>query len=490
MTAGVSVVVPYGGRERLPLLEGTLASLHRSIGDIQIIVAEVGSEAVALDLARNANADYVFERRDGAFLLARARNLGSALARHECIVWCDADLVFEPDFLTRAGRDFLASGCDYSHHYDRIGFLDAAGTEAVLHEGRKPAACKPIYWNTSPNADHLYFVRRDFILRNGGLIEGFRGWGFEDGAFKHKVDLLGRRTTAVGSGLDIWHLYHPTSGSIDFKRAVRTNPHYAENYALMKRIAAIADGQTLQRLYPPPPHAPLPWSASARIALVAAHNDARQAARAHDLAARLTGFFGCDFPVGDTMPAIADLVVGFAETSNDLAALIAARGNRPLVLLPGAAQPTALAHFPEHWIMAPTADAAAKWRAVGAPVWHRIDFAGEAPTALQPMSHLLGQKRRWRLRIPLARAALGPAAFDRSPFWYVAFHDADGQEIARQDADRYEVRALAAAGGETAVIERQFAAACLPVRWTVQPVARNKIWLGAHSGAVDDSCLV
>lgn len=489
MSVGVSVVVPYGGKERLPLLKGTLASLHRSIGDIQIIVAEIGRDPLALDPARNANADYVFERRDGAFLLARARNLGSALARHECIVWCDADLVFEPDYLTRAGQDFLASGYDYSHHYDRISFLDAADTEAVLNEGRNPATCKPIFWSTSPNANNLYFVRRDFILRNGGLIEGFRGWGFEDNAFKHKVDLLGRRTTAVGSGLDIWHLYHPASGSMDFKRSLRTSPHIVENYALFQRIAAITDGQTLQRLYPPSAHAPLPWPASARIVLALASGNAALAARARDFATCIERLFGIQTTIGDGAAPTADLVVGFSDTADECAALLDARKGRPLVLLPGDAAPRPLAWHPACWLVAANAERAARWRAAGAPVWHRLERSDGVPTAVQPMSHLLGKKYTWRLRVAVPRNALEPAAFDRSPFWYVGFHDADGQEIARADADRAEIRRLAASP-DTIVLERHFVAARPPVRWTIQPVSRHKIWLAPHGGAVENSCLL
>lgn len=92
------------------------------------------------------------------------------------------------------------------------------------------------------------------------------------------------------------------------------------------------------------------------------------------------------------------------------------------------------------------------------------------------------QRQSFRIEIP--RERLPPAAFDRSPFWYVAFLDADGREVARQDADRHEIRRMAAGGGATIAIERSFLAKRPVARWTVQPTDRALTWLAPIQGAL------
>jgi GT2 family glycosyltransferase len=91
----------------------------------------------------------------------------------------------------------------------------------------------------------------------------------------------------------------------------------------------------------------------------------------------------------------------------------------------------------------------------------------------------------WTARIVVDRAAFPAAGLDRAARWYVGFHDADGVELWRQDAERAELRRAVAASGERIVIERRFQAARPPARWTIWPMDQRGQWLENISGAID-----
>jgi hypothetical protein len=115
---------------------------------------------------------------------------------------------------------------------------------------------------------------------------------------------------------------------------------------------------------------------------------------------------------------------------------------------------------------------------------------GQEPAAPPPPGAGVGSLRDWRVRVTLDRALLPQAALDRPAFWYVAFHDAAGMEIARADADHGELRAILAGGGNRAVVlDRHFRAARPPVSWTVWPVDSRRHWLDRMTGAIDPAAL-
>jgi hypothetical protein len=96
-----------------------------------------------------------------------------------------------------------------------------------------------------------------------------------------------------------------------------------------------------------------------------------------------------------------------------------------------------------------------------------------------------GGVRTWPVRLELDRSTIAPGALDRPAFWYVAFHDADGKEIARQDAAATELHRILTQTRETIVIERQVRAPRPPVQWTVWPTDRRRAWLDRLTGPID-----
>lgn len=102
-----------------------------------------------------------------------------------------------------------------------------------------------------------------------------------------------------------------------------------------------------------------------------------------------------------------------------------------------------------------------------------------------PPSPAPGPVRDWPVRVALARSALPPEALDRPAFWYVVFHDIDGTEIARLDANRPELYGLLSRPCEQIVLERKVRSARPPVRWTICPTDRRRRWLNGLSGSLD-----
>jgi hypothetical protein len=106
---------------------------------------------------------------------------------------------------------------------------------------------------------------------------------------------------------------------------------------------------------------------------------------------------------------------------------------------------------------------------------------GDEPAA--PVS--AAAAREWTVRLSLGRAELPDAALKHPLFWYVGFHDAQGNEIARDDAGRAEMQALLAAPHDRIRIERRFASTRPPARWTIWPVDRRGRWLDRIDGPID-----
>jgi hypothetical protein len=512
-TSGVSVIVSSGGQGRLHLLDPTLRAMRRCHGVGQLILSEIGAEPHAIDIARRWDADYLFTHAPGQFDRARALNMGSRLARHEEILWCDGDLIFGEDFLPLAQEELKIHGLDYLWPFTSIAYLGEGQSGEVIAGRRRPADCQPIYARRPlrDNAGAMGLVTRNFLRRHGGMIEGFRGWGAEDNAWAHKAALMGKAGITQRLDQQVWHLYHADSGSHSAtanRLAHRRNPSFAHNMALLDRVCRISMAEEMTREFPPASTLEPPWRASSRILFVvpAASSRTKAAARAKNWAARLEAAYGCAIPVVRAdMPAVADavcrqspdIVVGFADAKTGCAALSEALGDYRAILVaddPDGQDLPPLAGLARHALLARTHAQAARWRLTEPRVWHRAwedgdavadDFPGEAlPVLVQTLSYVLGLPQSWTLRITLDRGALPMGAVDRPAFWYLAFHDAEGAEIARVDANPSELSRLFAGSTSEIVLERTVRTVRLPAYWTIWPVDRRRYWLEKIDGAV------
>jgi hypothetical protein len=264
----LTVVIPHGGRERLPLLDHCLAELRRALPHSALILAELGETPLAAEAAARVGARHVFAAHSGPFERARALNLGSEEARTEYILWHDNDLVAAPGFHARAIAELEAMRLDFLIPFHTIRYLGEPDTRAWLAGGEPPPPARALRtWRSgSQVSGGMGLVRRCFVDRYGGLDERFRGWGGEDNAWWHKAAVLGRPGTSREPAQTLFHLYHPDSGGLAGTTAQRANPHYRHNLALLadlKRLTtrdsflARFPGPERQAVLAPPLHVPL-----------------------------------------------------------------------------------------------------------------------------------------------------------------------------------------------------------------------------------------
>jgi hypothetical protein len=98
--------------------------------------------------------------------------------------------------------------------------------------------------------------------------------------------------------------------------------------------------------------------------------------------------------------------------------------------------------------------------------------------------------RPWRVVAVVDRAVLPEAALRDPEFWYVGVHDADGNELHREDLNSEELQYLLAGNGPQIFIERRFESYCPPLTWTVWPYSRSAGWLQKIDGSVNSSNLL
>lgn len=249
---GVSVVVPHGGRNRLPHLRSCLANLRQCEAVGEIIVVEMDEFATAEMIARKWADKYVFLKKREFFERARALNVGSAFAECEFVLWLDNDLLVAPDFISRAVAELRQRKLDFLKPYSAVKYLSLADSEKVMQGTLNPDECAlaNVYYSTTTDGG-AGLVRREFLAKYGGIPAGFRGWGGEDNGWMHKVSLLGKGGRTNAADRTVFHLYHALSGGYGGSLHYESNPHYQTNLALLGQIKRTRNAAELLRNFPP-----------------------------------------------------------------------------------------------------------------------------------------------------------------------------------------------------------------------------------------------
>lgn len=251
---GATVVVPFGGMERLALLDRTLLSLRSQPGVAEIIVAELGTKPVATATAEAHGASHLFAASDPPFHKARAMNLGAAAARQDFILWHDADLVLPPNFVAAARVEAQQRQLDCLVPWTEVAYLSEDDTNPVLAGAEVSHTQQPIgIVRTAEGAvGGCVLIRRSFFQREGGVPDQFRGWGGEDNAWFWKARVLGRAGMTERGPQRIHHLYHPLSGGYGGDAHQRANPHYAANVKALDTLRRCGTSADYLARYPRP----------------------------------------------------------------------------------------------------------------------------------------------------------------------------------------------------------------------------------------------
>jgi len=280
---GLSVVTCHGGTERLPLLEAALINLARCQGVNEVIVVEMGDAPLALDLARHWGSKYLFTRHAGPFERARALNIGTAVAACDLVMWTDNDLLLPHDLPREAAAEMRARQLDYFLPHSHVRYLSRADSAEVQQCRRAASDCMPLTVQRPPGGAGI--VSHAFIVKYGGLCEEFCGWGGEDDAWLHKVQLLGKFGVTVSQERPIHHLFHDNSGGYAPQAARATNPRYAQNLELWNEVEALSEPKAFVARFPPPRICSSAWDAAKVVTLLTFAEAGAVSARNADLAA-------------------------------------------------------------------------------------------------------------------------------------------------------------------------------------------------------------
>ncbi len=202
----VSVIVPFGGTERLPQLLVCLKVLRALQGEpFEIIVVEQSAQlTVVPELPVDIQwIHQAFVPHQRQFNKSRAMNLGAAHARGNWLLLIDGDLLLPNNALQLfskipssiyaiwpARMIFHASQDATREMYSAniINFLSSQPTKVIQNNPTPVAISREVYWSI------------------GGHDEGFEGWGGEDVEFRDRL-----RTVEVSEAgiIPIGHLWHP-----------------------------------------------------------------------------------------------------------------------------------------------------------------------------------------------------------------------------------------------------------------------------------------
>jgi hypothetical protein len=238
----ITIVIPQGGVERLPLLAGVLGNLRKSASGVEIIVSEMDETPRAESLCAQFDCEHLFTRTTGIFHKTRAMNLAIPLANRAAVLFLDNDLLFGPQFLSRAMSELRAHCLDSLAAATGVRYLSRIDSEAVLAGRMDPAKCRAVSesYTAQGAVGGAILVRREFLLKYGGFCEEFVGWGGEDNAWIHKCRVLGRAAPTRHSDQHVYHLFHDR----------QENPRYQQNVELLRSIRALGTREVWLTRYP------------------------------------------------------------------------------------------------------------------------------------------------------------------------------------------------------------------------------------------------
>ena len=235
--SSLSVVIPHGGDERLPLLAHTLEHLRRQEEVGEIVVVEMGSHPSAAPLVRG-NEKYQFIEDAGVFHKARVMNAGLALASRDLLFWLDNDLIVPAGFLNRAIDEKKRRNLHCLIAYANAHFLSETDSRAVIAGTLSPSHAVPISCNSTRKGCRggAVLADREWVRSCGGMREEFRGWGGEDDAWHYFSSHFGKVAVTDQPDQNLFHLYHRRSGGYGSDEHFATNPYYAQNVALLRKL--------------------------------------------------------------------------------------------------------------------------------------------------------------------------------------------------------------------------------------------------------------
>ena len=233
----ISVVLPVGGRDRIPLFQCALSAfLAQTVREVmEIIAVEHDNASVYQDLCPSGVRYMRIPRAAGhEFSRSRALNAGARAARAPCLLLHDSDVV-PPARYVESLLSRLASGWDAVRPMRFLFQLDENSTREFV--AAKGAYAPREVWAVQQNNPGVAVAMAAQAYKDiGGHDEAFQGWGGEDQEF---ADRLQTRRLYPGGYVPLIHLWHPAAP----KKASGDR-----NLDLTRRLREIPPAERMRRL--------------------------------------------------------------------------------------------------------------------------------------------------------------------------------------------------------------------------------------------------
>ncbi len=268
LVPGVTVIIPHGGADRLPLLQATLPRLRDMSGIDRIVLVELDAAPHAAEAGSRFADFHVFVQGTPPFHKTRAMNVGLAFVRTTHFLWLDSDILLPENFIANARQECIARSLDCLLPWSRVHYLSESDSRDVAMRRCAPDVCDPVsqFASNAMIPGHAVLVRTEFAHRYGGMAEQFRGWGCEDNAWFVKVRTLGGIGVTEDPERILHHLYHPSSGGYSAGTDVFARPDFRRNFAILALMKSYQTAEAFSRRFPAPAHFTPPWSGTRRFA--------------------------------------------------------------------------------------------------------------------------------------------------------------------------------------------------------------------------------
>lgn len=174
------------------------------------------------------------------FNRAEARNRAFAASKGEYLIIADADTAINPSQVQTA-ITLLTAGIPWVLPYDIYYNLSEDDTCALLDEDPDVLLVEPSEWEHRIESwAGVLVLPREAFEEVGGYDERFAGWGGEDNAFQHCLDVVWGKHHRI-SGF-VSHLWHPR-GEADF-----SNPDWPMNQTLLRKYQSAKTPEAVRRV--------------------------------------------------------------------------------------------------------------------------------------------------------------------------------------------------------------------------------------------------
>jgi hypothetical protein len=209
----VSFVIPFRGKDRLPLLQRVVQSVlgQRDIS-VECIVVEQGSRRDAEGLPPCVRYIHLPCPDDPeGWHKSWAFNVGVSEARADIVICHDADILVPFRYGWRTSRRLRKDGYEVSHPQRFLFRLNPKDTIHVVKHGRVPDTAPEAVWQNWKGG--TLAIRRDAYFRIGGFDERFVDWGGEDDEFFDRCRVLKQYDFGYLPFIHLWHEPQPTKSS-------------------------------------------------------------------------------------------------------------------------------------------------------------------------------------------------------------------------------------------------------------------------------------